>query len=85
MITPLSLHRTGPAGAKALAAVCAVRLTTLNLANNRLCGVWINYDGKGPQGTYTAEGILAVTSALRFNGRLRSISLLVLCALRPAP
>ena len=42
--------------------VCCAQL---NLANNQLCG--LNYRGEG---TYTAEGIIAISEALRVNGVL---------------
>ena len=45
----------------------------LNLAGNRLCGVWDNYDGRGLQGTYTTEGIKVLADALLVNGVLTSL------------
>ena len=62
----------GPVGANALAAMVAVTgsLTSLNLAQNQLCG--LNEHGYG---TYTADGITAIADALRVNGGLTSIDL----------
>ena len=38
-----------------------------SLADNRLCGVWIEFDGIGhnQKGTYTAEGITALCEGLK--------------------
>jgi len=51
-------------------------LTSIDLSgNNWLCGIWT--DGFGDQqGTYTAEGIIAIADALRVNGGLTVTSLL---------
>jgi hypothetical protein len=49
-------------------------LTSINLSGNYLCG--IRTDSYGDQhGTYTAEGITAITDALRVNGGLTKLSL----------
>jgi hypothetical protein len=48
-------------------------LTSINLSDNQLCGVWTDYDGQ--QGTYTAEGITAIADAMRVNGVLTSLNL----------
>ena len=48
----------------------------LNLSNNRLCGVWEEYEnGKGivQKGVYTVEGINAVADALRVHASLTSV------------
>ena len=55
-------------------------LTDLNLANNRLCGVWMERDWQGLdhgelKGSYDAAGITAIAEALRVNGALTSLSL----------
>ena len=51
----------------------------LNLSNNRLCGVWdefneylYEYEQKG---NYNAEGINAIADAIRVNGALTSLDL----------
>jgi Ran GTPase-activating protein (RanGAP) involved in mRNA processing and transport len=56
------------------------RFRQLNLSNNRLCGVWdefneylYEYEQKG---NYNAEGINAIADALRVNGGLTVIDLL---------
>ena len=46
-----------------------------SLANNTLCGV--NWDGSG---TYTAEGIIAITEVLKMNTTLQSIRCALLAA-----
>ena len=43
----------------------------LDLSNNRLCGVWLEYGSQ--MGTYTAEGITALADALRVNGSLTTV------------
>jgi Ran GTPase-activating protein (RanGAP) involved in mRNA processing and transport len=43
----------------------------LDLSNNQLCGI----DHNTGQGTYTAEGITAISDALRVNGSLTSVKL----------
>ena len=45
----------------------------LDLASNRLCGLWDDYDGQGLKGTYTAEGISMLADALRVNASLTSL------------
>jgi hypothetical protein len=45
-------------------------LTSLDLSSNHLCG--LNRDGRG---TYSAEGITAITDALRVNGALTALNL----------
>jgi Ran GTPase-activating protein (RanGAP) involved in mRNA processing and transport len=46
----------------------------LNLSNNRLCGVWVEYDGTR-KGNYRTEGINAIADALRVHGALTSVEL----------
>ena len=43
-------------------------LTSLNLADTQLCGLWTDYYGQ--HGTYNTEGITAIADALRVNGSL---------------
>ena len=43
----------------------------LNLSNNRLCGVWVEYGTQ--EGEYNAEGINAIADALRVNGTLTQV------------
>ena len=45
----------------------------LNLSNNCLCGVWVEYGTQ--KGEYNAEGINAISDALRVNGALTKLSL----------
>jgi hypothetical protein len=45
----------------------------LNLSNNRLCGVWVEYGTQ--KGNYITEGINAIADALRVNGALTSLEL----------
>jgi hypothetical protein len=45
----------------------------LNLSNNRLCGVWVEYGTQ--KGEYNAEGINAIADALRVNDGLTSLDL----------
>jgi len=45
----------------------------LNLSNNRLCGVWVEYGTR--KGNYITEGINAIADALRVNGALTSLEL----------
>ena len=68
----LSYNNLRAAGAAALAPALAANgsLTSLNLAQNQLCGL----DEYG-DGTYTAEGITAIADALRVNGALSSLDL----------
>ena len=50
----------------------------LNLSGNKLCGVWLEYCNHGNQmGTYTAEGIIAISDALRVNGGLTCCNVLM--------
>ena len=69
-------NRLGAAGAAALARALAANggLTSLNLAQNQLCGIWTDWRGD-KQGTYTTEGITAIADALRVNGALTSLDL----------
>ena len=62
----------GVEGGMLLAHLVSVKggLTSINLSNNVLCGV--DYRA---QGTYTTEGITAITDALRVNGALTKIEL----------
>jgi Ran GTPase-activating protein (RanGAP) involved in mRNA processing and transport len=55
-------------------AVVTGGLTSINLSNNQLCGVWTDKYGS-QHGTYTAEGITAITDAMRVNGGLTKLSL----------
>ena len=68
----LSEKKNGVKGGMLLAylvpAMCG--LTSLDLSNNQLCGL----DSHG-NGTYTAEGITAITDALRVNGALTRLVL----------
>ena len=49
-------------------------LTTIDLSDNRLCGVWTFWTSDYTKhGTYTAEGIAAIAEALRVNGGLTKI------------
>ena len=54
-------------------AVVTGALTSINLSDNKMCGVWT--DLYGQHGTYTAEGITAIADAMRVNGGLTSIDL----------
>ena len=46
----------------------------LNLSNNELCGLWLEYGTYGQQmGTYTAEGIIAIAEALKVAALLTSV------------
>ncbi len=45
----------------------------LNLSNNRVCGVWVEYGTQ--KGEYNVEGINAIADALRVNGALTSLDL----------
>ena len=60
------------AGAKHVAKMLGVNgsLTSLDLSNNKLCGVC-----KNGEGTFTTEGITAIADALRVNGSLTKMSL----------
>ena len=70
----LSYNNLRAAGAAALAPALAANgsLTSLNLAQNQLCG--LDKDTYG-HGTYTAKGITAIADALRVNGGLTSVEL----------
>jgi Ran GTPase-activating protein (RanGAP) involved in mRNA processing and transport len=59
--------------AKALGTSVTGALTSINLSDNKMCGVWT--DLYGQHGTYTAEGITAIADAMRVNGGLTKISL----------
>ena len=50
-------------------------LTSINLSENQLCGIWTDIDGS-QHGSYTAEGITAIADALRVNGALTVTNLL---------
>jgi len=66
----------GPAFARAIAEGLAASalLTELNLSNNWLSGFW--NDGLGRKvGTYNAEGINTIASALDINASLTSLDL----------
>ena len=45
----------------------------MNLSNNRLCGVWVEYGTR--KGNYITEGINAIADALRVNGGLTALDL----------
>ena len=66
----------GTAGAKHVANMLLVNgaLTSIDLRGNKLCGIWTDR-WSSQQGTYTAEGIIAIADALRVNGALTSIKL----------
>jgi hypothetical protein len=55
-------------------AVVTGGLTSIDLSENLLCGIWTDDNGD-QQGTYTAEGITAIADALRVNGGLTSLNL----------
>ena len=63
----------GTAGVKHVAKMLGVNggLTSINLSDNQLCGVWTDYAGQ--HGAYTAEGITAIADALRVNGGLTAL------------
>jgi NLR family CARD domain-containing protein 3 len=64
----------GTAGVKHVAKMLGVNgaLTSIDLSYNQLCGVRIDHRGR-ENGTYTAEGIIAIADALRVNGALTKI------------
>ena len=66
----LSRKHLGVASLVVIASLISVNgsLTSLNLAQNQLCG--IDIFGKG---TYTADGITAIADALRVNGALTQV------------
>ena len=70
----LSRNDIGPDGAKAVAALCAAMasLTSLDLSQNRLCGVATTIFGQ--RGTYTAEGITALADALRVSASMTRLN-----------
>jgi Ran GTPase-activating protein (RanGAP) involved in mRNA processing and transport len=78
LLRSLSGNRLGAEGAAALAPALAANggLTSINLSNNQLCGVWTDY--RGQHGTHTAEGITAIADAMRMrvNGGLTVTNLL---------
>ena len=45
----------------------------VNLSDNRICGIWNEYDGRGVQGTYNAEGIKAIADALCVTASLTEV------------
>jgi len=46
----------------------------LNLSDNRLCGLWLEYGTYGEQmGTYTAEGIIAIAEALKVTASMTRV------------
>ena len=53
-----------------------MRTLACRISYNELCGV--NYHG---QGTYTAEGIIKLSEALKVNATLKSLK----CAATPSP
>ena len=69
----LSGKNLGVASAVVIASLISVNggLTSIDLSENRLCGIW--EDETGQQGTYTAEGITAIADALRVNGALTQV------------
>ena len=48
-------------------------LTTIDLSDNQLCGVWTDDDDGDDDGNYTAEGITAIADAMRVNGALTTV------------
>ena len=46
----------------------------LDLSSNQLCGMWYDF---GWDGTYNAEGIIAIADALRVNGSLTKLDMRV--------
>ena len=68
----LSGKNLGVASTIVIASLISVNgvLTTIDLSDNRLCGVWDD-----EHGNYTAaEGITAIADALRVNGSLTKIA-----------
>ena len=67
----------GTAGAKHVAKMVGINggLTSIDLSRNQLCGI-LRYVDVGQQGSYTSEGITAITNALRVNGGLTVTNLL---------
>ena len=65
----------GPSGAKEIAEYMRASgaLTSLNLAYNRLCGIW--GEGLRVAGTYDPSGIKAIADALRDDGPLTQLNL----------
>ena len=64
-------HTIAPSG-----PVDATTLLVLSLSNNALCGLSETFDRRGNRrvvGTYTAEGIIQITEALKVNKTLQSI------------
>ena len=55
---------------KYLASKVNAVLTSLNLANNQLCGLWRNRLGE-MEGTYDASGITALASAISVNAVMK--------------
>ena len=53
-------------------SVCLV--LQLDLSYNSLCGLYYNYDGE-LCGTYTADGIMALSKALEVTGSLTKLDL----------
>ena len=72
LLPSLSHNHLGAKGAAALAPALAANgsLTSLDLAQNQLCGL-----DKYGDGTYTAEGITAFADAMRVNGGLTALDL----------
>jgi Ran GTPase-activating protein (RanGAP) involved in mRNA processing and transport len=72
----LSGNNLGVSSAVVIASLIGVNgaLTSIDLSNNQLCGVWTDDCGH-QNGTYTAEGITAIADALRVNGALTKLSL----------
>jgi hypothetical protein len=54
-------------------AIVTGGLTSINLSDNQLCGVWTDYSGQ--HGTYTSEGVTAIADAMRLNGALTECNL----------
>ena len=75
----LQKNGIGVVGATAIARLCAVRasLTTLSLANNMLSGIGGEYsDGSGAlRGTFSSEGIAAITDAMSKSQSLTVVDL----------
>jgi hypothetical protein len=73
----LSRNNLGVASAVVITSLIGINgvLTSIDLRGNQLCGIWTDMGGS-QQGTYTAEGIIAIADALRINGALTVINLL---------
>ena len=70
----LSRNNLGVASAVVITSLIGINgvLTSIDLRGNQLCGIWTDMGGS-QQGTYTAEGIIAIADALRVNGALTNL------------